>query len=105
MLVVAVLATVDFTAHAQDTSPTPYKNPKLSVEQRVEDLLGRMTLEEKVDMLSGRGFVSKPNERLGIPSIKMADGPQGVRIPIPRSREGTNRPPGGGTNHPSGGPL
>lgn len=29
----------------------PYKNPKLSIEQRVEDLLGRMTLEEKVYQL------------------------------------------------------
>lgn len=30
----------------------PYKNPKLSIEQRVEDLLSRMTLEEKVRQLS-----------------------------------------------------
>jgi beta-glucosidase len=28
--------------------PPPYKNPQLPVEQRVADLLGRMTLEEKV---------------------------------------------------------
>jgi len=31
----------------------PYKNPKLSVEQRVEDLLGRMTLAEKVAQITG----------------------------------------------------
>jgi hypothetical protein len=31
----------------------PYKNPSLPVEQRVQDLLGRMTLQEKVAMLSG----------------------------------------------------
>lgn len=30
----------------------PYQNPKLSVEQRVEDLIGRMTLEEKVYQMS-----------------------------------------------------
>lgn len=28
--------------------PLPYRNPHLSIEQRVDDLLGRMTLEEKV---------------------------------------------------------
>ncbi|MEY4385456.1 MAG: hypothetical protein RLY20_739 [Verrucomicrobiota bacterium] len=31
----------------------PYKNPKLPVEQRVEDLLGRMTLAEKVAQITG----------------------------------------------------
>ncbi len=58
----------------------PYRNPNLPVEQRVQDLLGRMTLEEKAGMLSGAGWMeSVPNARLGIPSIKMADGPMGVR--------------------------
>lgn len=33
-------------------SDLPYKNSKLSVEQRVADLLGRMTLEEKVSQLN-----------------------------------------------------
>ncbi|MBR5099385.1 MAG: hypothetical protein IK091_09210, partial [Spirochaetales bacterium] len=30
-----------------------YKNPKLSIDERVEDLLSRMTLEEKVAQLCG----------------------------------------------------
>lgn len=30
----------------------PYKNPQLPVEQRVKDLLGRMTLEEKIGQLN-----------------------------------------------------
>jgi beta-glucosidase len=67
------------SGHCQ-LSDAPYKNPNLPVEQRVHDLLGRMTLEEKVAMLSGAGWMeSVPNARLGIPSIKMADGPMGVR--------------------------
>ena len=58
----------------------PYKNSSLSADQRADDLLGRMTLEEKVAMLAGATWMeSAANERLGIPSLKMADGPVGVR--------------------------
>ena len=56
-----------------------YKNPKAKIEDRVIDLLRQMTLEEKVDMLSGTGFATKPLPRLGIPSLNMSDGPVGVR--------------------------
>lgn len=56
-----------------------YKNATAPVERRVDDLLSRMTLEEKLDMLSGTGFASKPLPRLGIPSLDMTDGPVGVR--------------------------
>lgn len=69
-------------AAAQSAVPAnaPYKNPKLPVEQRVADLLHRMTLREKVSMLAGSGWMeSTPIPRLGIPAIKMADGPMGVR--------------------------
>lgn len=59
---------------------TPYKNAALPPEQRVNDLLGRMTLEEKAGLLAGTGWMeTRAIERLGIPSIKMADGPMGVR--------------------------
>lgn len=56
-----------------------YKDPSAKIEARVNDLLKQMTLEEKLEMLSGTGFASKPNARLGIPSLDMADGPVGVR--------------------------
>jgi len=58
----------------------PYKNPGLPVEQRVADVLSRLTLDEKVSMLAGSSWMeSMPVPRLGIPAIKMADGPMGVR--------------------------
>src|SRR5215471_13407405 len=38
------------TAGAQDL---PYRNPNLPVEQRIADLLSRMTLEEKIAQLEG----------------------------------------------------
>ncbi|OGB66461.1 MAG: hypothetical protein A2Y94_14295, partial [Caldithrix sp. RBG_13_44_9] len=57
----------------------PYQNSQNSVEVRVQDLLGRLTLEEKLDLLGGTGFATKPVKRLGIPELKMTDGPLGVR--------------------------
>ena len=42
-----------------------YLDPELPREQRIEDLLSRLTLEEKVGMMMNS---SKPVERLGIPA-------------------------------------
>ena len=58
-----------------------YKDSGASVEDRIESLLSQMTLEDKMAMLAGdkTGFDSKPNERLGIPVLRMTDGPVGVR--------------------------
>jgi beta-glucosidase len=49
------------------------------VEARVNDLLARMTLDEKLGLLAGVGFDTAPVPRLGIPAFRMVDGPAGVR--------------------------
>ena len=48
---------------------------------RAAALVSQMTLEEKCDYIGGSkdGFYIRPIDRLGIPLIRMADGPQGVR--------------------------
>jgi beta-glucosidase len=51
------------TASAQRASPA-YKNSKLPIAQRVDDLVSRMTLEEKVSQL---GHTAAAVSRLGIP--------------------------------------
>jgi beta-glucosidase len=56
-----------------------YKDSRAPIEKRVQDLVPRLTLEEKVDMLGGVEFDTKPIARLGIPTFKMTDGPVGVR--------------------------
>ncbi|WP_195248166.1 glycoside hydrolase family 3 N-terminal domain-containing protein [Bifidobacterium adolescentis] len=39
------------TETTENTANLPYKNPELSTEERIADLLGRMTLEEKVGQM------------------------------------------------------
>jgi beta-glucosidase len=49
-------------------------------EERVQELLAGMTLKEKASLCSSHGFWHlKGIDRLGIPAIRIADGPHGLR--------------------------
>ena len=48
--------------------------------ERIASLLDAMTVEEQVSLLAGQdSWTTVPIERLGVPSIKVTDGPNGAR--------------------------
>lgn len=52
---------------------------KSDVEVRVDSILGQMTVEEKIELIGGiNDFYTRPIPRLGVPSLRMSDGPMGV---------------------------
>ncbi len=55
------------------------KNSQKAIDDRIDDLISKMTLQEKITMIGGDEMATKPIERLGIPALKMSDGPIGVR--------------------------
>ena len=63
----------------------PIKSLDTSFDAEIDKLISQMTLEEKVGMLHGNSmFANGGVKRLGIPELKMADGPLGVREEISR---------------------
>ena len=62
--------------------------PRVTGDRRVDTLLGEMTLAEKLTLLEGSQEAAATNQftagylpgipRLGIPSLRLADGPPGV---------------------------
>ena len=60
-----------------------YLDPNAPIEQRVEDALSRMTLNEKIAIIHAQSKFSSPGvARLGIPGLWCTDGPHGIRAEV-----------------------
>ena len=107
MYVSGILAFAVFTSCKKETKTSgsdypdvvrlEYKGKEIGSEYdaEIDKLVAQMTLEEKIGMLHGNSmFTSGGVKRLGIPELKMADGPLGVREEISRD----NWAPAGLTN-------
>ena len=79
LLFISSIMLLGISIHQVKDQMLPYKDQRLPIDDRVQDLLGRLTLQEKISLLGGTGFATKPIPRLDIPELKMSDGPLGVR--------------------------
>ena len=80
-LIITALPTTSAAAVVVDD---PWMDTSLNADQRAALLLQAMTLEEKVELMTGdqdegpAGFYNAPIERLGIPELSMADATSGI---------------------------
>jgi beta-glucosidase len=72
---VAIICVLGMQAFAQSNSLAPD-----DVDRRVQSIIDKMTIEEKIDLLGGEdNMYTHALPRLGVPRLKMADGPLGIR--------------------------
>lgn len=74
VLSLSLLAVTFVPALAQQQKSYPFRDPSLSAEKRIDNILSLMTTEEKIDCLSTDTAVP----RLGIPSFGSSEGIHGV---------------------------
>jgi beta-glucosidase len=77
-----------FVAHAALAQTAyPFRDPKLPTEQRITDLLGRLTLDEKVTLMSGAPKIP----RLGLAFTGQVEGLHGLALGGPGHWEGRGK--------------
>ncbi len=75
-----VVVTLGWTSALKAQSLPVYLDETKSIEERVEDALRRMTLDEKIAVIHAQSkFSSAGVKRLGFPDLWTDDGPHGVR--------------------------
>ena len=80
ILILALSYLMALSLYGQSKSSPVYLYDEASVEERVKDVLSRLTLQEKIDLIHAQSkFSSKGVPRLGIPENWLSDGPFGVR--------------------------
>ena len=76
----SILISLMMTATAQAQQLPKYLDETVPVEQRIDDALSRMTLDEKIAVIHAQSKFSSPGvKRLGFPDLWTDDGPHGVR--------------------------
>ena len=79
ILITAVVGLVSLSPLQAQTIPV-YLDETKPVEQRIDDALSRMTLDEKIAVIHAQSKFSSPGvKRLGFPDLWTDDGPHGVR--------------------------
>ena len=74
LLLASALALTLAPASAQQAQQYPFRDPSLSPQKRIDNLLSLMTLDEKIDCLGTNTAVP----RLGVPSFGSSEGIHGV---------------------------
>ena len=73
---IAVLAVASLASTLGAQGPRPLTPAQ---QGHIEDIIAKMTLEEKIDYIGGTGFAVRAMPNFGLPALEMSDGPYGVR--------------------------